>query len=100
MQELSKVVRNKHFDIATKWYELSLDHELLDDSGALKVIEVDHYSSAKDCCCVMFQRWITTSPNASWSQLVSVLNNVETGAAADVIIFNNKRINLIEPIGY
>ena len=40
MQELSKVVRNKHFDIATKWYELSLDHELLDDSGALKVIEV------------------------------------------------------------
>ena len=40
MQELSKVVRNKHFDITTKWYELSLDHELLDDSGALKVIEV------------------------------------------------------------
>ena len=83
IQQLVDVMRIEHIDIATKWYELGL--ELVDSNKALKVIEANHRNDVNTCCRVMFEKWLEKTPNASWSQLVTALDNIEMKAAADVV---------------
>ena len=83
IRQLVDVMRIEHIEIATKWYELGL--ELVDSNKALKVIEVNHHNDVNTCCRVMFEKWLEKTPNASWSQLVTALDNIEMKAAADAV---------------
>ena len=83
IQQLVEVMRIEHIEIATKWYELGL--ELVDSNKVLKVIEVDNPRNINTCCRVMFEKWLEKTPNASWSQLVTALDNIKMNTAADVV---------------
>ena len=83
IQQLVEVMRIEHIEIATKWYELGL--ELVDSNKVLKVIEADNPRSTNTCCRVMFEKWLEKAPNASWSQLVTALDNIKMKTAADVV---------------
>ena len=76
-------MRIEHTEVATKWYELGL--ELVDSNKILKVIEADHRNDVNTCCRVMFEKWLEKTPDASWSQLITALNNIEMKTAADVV---------------
>ena len=81
MMQLFKIMMEE--PIATKWYELGL--ELLENSYPLEVIKADNPNSVESCCLKMFQRWLEVKPDASWSQLVTALNEIELGSAAHTI---------------
>ena len=76
-------MRIEHIEIATKWYELGL--ELVDSNKVLKVIEADHRNDVNTCCCLMFEKWLEKTPNASWRQLVIALDNFKMKTAADAV---------------
>ena len=67
--------------VATKWYKLGV--ELLDSNTTeLDVIETNHHSDDKRCSG-MLKKWLEMKPDASWSQLVTALNNIGLHTAAD-----------------
>ena len=76
-------MRIEDIDIITQWRDLGL--ELVDSNKILKVIETDHPSDVNTCCRVMFEKWLDMKPDASWSQLVTALNNIKMNTAADVV---------------
>ena len=76
-------MRREAAGVATRWYDLGL--ELLDSNTAvLDVIQSD-YQSDNTRCSKMFKAWLEKKPEASWSQLVTALNNIGLGTAADNI---------------
>ena len=83
MKQLLEVMRIKDIDITTRWHDLGL--ELVNSNNILKVIEVNYPSDVNTCCLLMFQRWLERTPDASWSQLVTALNNIEMNTAADAV---------------
>ena len=85
MRQLVKMMRIKDIGITiyTRWRDLGL--ELLDSNMILNVIEFDHPRDIDTCCRVMFEKWLDKTPDASWSQLVTALNNIEMNTAADAI---------------
>ena len=72
------MMRIEHSEIASKWYELGLE---LVDSQILKVIRADHPNDTNACCHVMFEKWLEMNSDASWSQLVTALDNIEMTTA-------------------
>ena len=82
MQQLVEMMRIEHIEIASKWYELGLE---LVDSRILKVIRADHPNDTNTCCHVMFEKWLEMKYDASWSQLVTALDNIEMTTAAEAI---------------
>ena len=67
--------------VATRWYELGV--ELLDSNTAvLDVIQSEHQSDNVRCS-KMLKTWLEMKPDASWSQLVTALNNIGLRTAAD-----------------
>ena len=83
IKQLLEVMRTKDIDITTRWRDLGL--ELVDSDKILKVIEANHPSDVDTCCRLMFEKWLERTPDASWSQLVTALNNIEMNTAADAI---------------
>ena len=77
---LKDVMRIKDINIATKWYDLGL--ELVDSNNVLKEIKANHPNDVNTCCTVMFEKWLERDPDASWSKLVTALNNIEMNTAA------------------
>ena len=76
-------MRTEHIEIATEWFKLGL--ELVDSHKVLKVIEADNRSDVETCCRIMFEKWLERTPDASWKQLVTALNNIGMKTAADVV---------------
>ena len=67
--------------VATRWFSLGV--ELLDSNTAvLDVIKTSHQRD-DDWCSEMFKKWLEMKPDASWSQLVTALNNIGLRAVAD-----------------
>jgi len=61
--------------VADKWRDLGV--QLLDptliEQRVLEVIAADHPHSVENCCKKMFEKWLTTRINPSWSQLIEAL---------------------------
>ena len=83
MEQLNKVIRIGHIDIATKWRELG--PVLIDSYSIIKQIESDHHNDVCTCCRVMFEKWLERTPEADWDQLVAALNEIDMKYAADII---------------
>ena len=83
MEQLTKVMRIGHIDIATKWRELG--PVLIDSYSIIRQIEADHRNDVCTCCRVMFEKWLERTPEADWDKLVAALNEIDMKYAADVI---------------
>ncbi|XP_065902173.1 uncharacterized protein [Dysidea avara] len=76
-------MRHEARGVATKWYTLGV--ELLDgDTAVLDVIETNHQSD-DDRCSRMFKKWLEMKTDASWSKLVTALNDIGLNSAADSV---------------
>ena len=80
LPQLCELMRKQ--DIVPVWYELGM--ELLNNEIALKVIKAS-CRDIKDGCTNMFEKWLEIQPNASWSQLVIALKNIERCTAAEAV---------------
>ena len=80
INQLLKVMR--HESLAMRWYELGV--ELL-PNNSMEIIEANHHNDVNVCCREMFRTWLNMKPDASWSQLVAALNEIELGSAAHAI---------------
>ena len=76
-------MRIEHIEITTKWFDLGL--ELVDSHKILRVIEADYRNDVDTCCRVMFEKWLEKTPDASWEQLVTALNNIRMNTAAVIV---------------
>jgi len=82
MELLTKVMRIRHIDIATKWHELG--PVLIDSYSIISQIEADH-NDVNTRCRVLFEKWLERTPDANWDQLIAALNEINMKTAADVI---------------
>ena len=83
LKDLNNVMRREAARVATRWYDLGV--ELLDSNTAvLDVIQSDHQSDNARCS-KMFKAWLETKPDASWSQLVTALDNIGLKTAAEKV---------------
>jgi len=64
--------------VADKWRYIGvyLLHPTLIRKRVLDVIEADHPHSVEDYCKRMFEKWLSTQKDASWNQLIEVINNI------------------------
>ena len=76
-------MRIEDIGLITQWRDLGL--ELVDSNNVLKVIETDHPNDVNTCCRMMFEKWLEKTPDASWSQLITALNNIKMNTAADAV---------------
>ena len=88
MKQLLQLMRDT--PISAKWFDLG--EELLENDTALSAIEANFKGDVDRCCREMFKKWLDTNPNASWSQLFTVLNKVGMGSAAKTV---NKQYNYV-----
>ena len=76
-------MRHEGSGMAVNWYDLGV--ELLDsDTNRLDMIEKDFHNN-EERCSRMFKRWLEVTPDASWSRLVTALENVGLIAIADSV---------------
>ena len=83
IKRLQEIMRIEDIDIITRWWDLGL--ELVDSCRILRIIKANHPSDVNTCFHLMFTKWLEKTPNASWSQLVTALNNIEMNIAASAI---------------
>ena len=72
--------------LAAQWHDLG--KQLLSDDtvGVLDVIKVDHPNDASACCNKMLVKWLQLQPNATWSQLMTALENIGMESAKQNIV--------------
>ena len=83
LRQLNEIMRIKDIEIASKWCDLGL--ELAVSDSKLKLIELDRSSEINTRFRLMFREWLDTTPDASWQQLVTALNNIKMKTAADAV---------------
>ena len=82
LKNLNNIIRNEA-GVANNWYTLGV--ELLDSNTVvLDVIKTNHQRD-DDRCSEMFKTWLEMKPDASWSQLISALTEINLQTAADNI---------------
>ena len=86
MKQLLQLMRD--VPIAAEWYKLGV--ELLGNDIALRSFQANHPNDVDKCCCDMFKKWLDVTPDASWSQIVTALNNIGMTAAANAISKQHK----------
>ena len=82
LRQLVEVIRIKDINIVPRWRDLG--YELLHNAAIVHVIEVDYRDDVK-ACHQMFENWLETSPDASWSRLITALKNIQMNTAAESI---------------
>ena len=58
---------------AADWFEIGILLGL--SRGGLRTIEAGHPKNIKWCCNQMWNRWLQVNPNASWGELLSVIES-------------------------
>jgi len=69
--------------IADKWDDLGV--QLLDDSQVdqLDIIAADHPQDVVKCCKLMLKKWLNSSTDANWNQLLCALCKIELVSLAN-----------------
>ena len=64
--------------VADKWREIGVHllHPTLVDKRVLELIAADHPHSVEECCRSMFDKWLENQKDASWSELIEVINTI------------------------
>ena len=72
--------------VADKWRDIGvhlLHPTLVDKRRVLKVIAANHPHSVEECCKSMFDKWLETQKDASWSKLIKVISNIGLCSVAE-----------------
>ena len=62
--------------MAARWHDLGTQLLTDDTVGVLEVIKADHPNDVSACCNKMFAKWLELQPDATWSQLITALENI------------------------
>ena len=78
---------NKHIrkGVSSKWHDLGLELLEQEDEERLNEIKTNNPSDVSECCKEMFQLWLRKCTNATWSQLIQALKEVELNNLATTI---------------
>ena len=72
-------LRDLHHDVtmkaAHKWRDLGIQLLEYDPIRTLDMIAANYPHDVVSCCRHVFQRWLETSANASWNQLIRALRS-------------------------
>ena len=80
LKDLHKYVVN---EAALKWRDLGLELLPYERYGVLDNIEASSPCNAAKCCWSVFQKWLMTTEDASWNQLIRALRSVQLNDLAD-----------------
>ena len=72
--------------MAARWHDLGAQLLTDDTVGVLDVIKVDYPNDASACCNKMLVKWLELQPNATWSQLMTALENIGMESAKQNIV--------------
>ena len=62
-------------EVADKWRDLGVQLLAPDHQGVLKVIAADHPRDVVSCCKCVLEKWLDTTADATWSQLIRALRS-------------------------
>ena len=62
--------------MAARWHDLGTQLLTDDTVGVLDVIKANHPDDVSACCNKMFVKWLELKPDATWSQLITALENI------------------------
>ena len=80
--------------VADKWRDIGV--QLLDptiNDRVLDIIVANHPHSVEECCKCVFEKWLNTKKDASWSQLIktiglnSLASQLEKGLIGNMCIY-------------
>ena len=84
MRDLSRHVISS---VAVKWYKLGLELLETKHEKSLDLIESDGNKHDLEWCCrKMFRKWLETSVNATWSQLIGAIKSIGLNDVANSIL--------------
>ena len=61
--------------VASKWKDLGVQLLRTDQQEALRIIELDYPRDTVECCKCVLNKWLDTTTDATWSQLISALRS-------------------------
>ena len=64
--------------VSDKWRDIGVHllHPTLVDKRVLEVIAANHPHSVEECCKSMFDKWLETRKDASWSELIKAISTI------------------------
>ena len=62
-------------DVEGKWKELGVQLLRSDQENHLKIIAVNHPHDAVSCCKRVLEKWLDTTTDATWNQLITALRH-------------------------
>ena len=62
-------------NVATKWRDLGVHLLRTDQEKLLDIIEADCRNNVANCCKRLFRKWLDTSTNATWNELIKALKS-------------------------
>ena len=86
LKQISNNLKPDTSGLAARWYDLGKQLLTDDTVGALDVIKADHANGVSACCNKMFVKWLELQPNATWSQLMTALENIGMESAKQNIV--------------
>ena len=85
-KQLRNILKPDTSGLAARWYDLGTRLLTDDTVVVLDVIKADHPNDVNACCNKMFLKWLELQPNATWSQLITALNNIGMNTVAEEVI--------------
>ena len=61
--------------VAYRWRDLGVQLLLPDHQRVLRVIAADHPSDTVSCCKCVLEKWLDTTTDATWNQLITALRS-------------------------
>ena len=62
-------------EVAPQWKDLGVQLLRPDQQKQLGIIELDHPRDAVECCKCVLNKWLDTTTDATWNQLISALRS-------------------------
>ena len=62
-------------EVSDKWEDLGVQLLLPCHQGELRVIAADHPNDVRSCCKCVLKKWLDTTPDATWNQLIRALRS-------------------------
>ena len=62
-------------EVAHKWKYVGLQLLRPEQQNELHIIEEDHPHDAVECCKCVLEKWLDTTTDATWNQLISALSS-------------------------
>ena len=62
-------------EVAHKWWDLGVQLLLPNPEGELRLIAKDNPNNAADCCKRVLEKWLDTTTDATWNQIIRALKS-------------------------